>query len=596
MIFSEGSTVNPAAESEKGSHEFSGIAASPGIAIGKAHIYSSTDYWIEERDIAPGEIDAEKARFAAAVEKVIHDIKELKYKIQTRVGEKHAKIFEPHIMLLQDPELIKETNDLIETGKSAEFAFFRTTRKIIKAYKHANDDYLRERIADIQDILRRVYAKLVGKEYMHLASVEEPVIVIASNLTPSDTSNMHAGKIKAFVTDFGGITSHVTILARALQIPAVVGTKNASKTVRSGDIVIVDGENGMVYINPTVNTIEKFRKEQKQILINRQALADLKELPAVTTDGVRIGLYANIEFFEEVSAVLENGAEGVGLYRSEFLYLLSDKAPEEDEQFTAYFKVAEKLAPDPVVIRTFDLGGDKISHIIPTEPEQNPYLGWRAIRLSLSLRELFKVQLRAIVRASSLRNVKILFPMISSVDELDEALAVLDEAKKEIKSEGHDFNEDIPVGIMIEVPSAVMIAEHLAKKVDFFSIGTNDLIQYSVAVDRANDRIANLFDPFHPGIIKLIAMTVEAAHNAGIPVAVCGEMGGNPSAAILFTGLGIDELSMIPAYIPPIKRIIRLIRKEYAREIAEKVLKLETGTQVRELIAREIEKLNLTSL
>ena len=575
--------------------ELSGIPGSPGIAIGTAFIYDATNFWIDERDIKPEEIDKEKARFSDASEKVIQDLKELKYKIETRVGEKNARIFDPHIMLLQDPEVIDETNELIESGKSAEFSFFRTTRKIIKAYKQADDEYLRERINDIRDLNRRIYIKLGNEEHMSLASLDEPVIVIAPNLTPSDTSTMHSGKIKAFVTDYGGITSHVNILARALAIPAVLSAKTASKDIHNGDTVIVDGDHGSVYVNPTENTIDKFREEQKHILEHRLALMELKDFPAVTPDGSRIGLRANIEFVDEVDSVISNGAEGIGLYRSEFHYLVNDEAPGEDEQFTAYFKVAEKLTPNPVYIRTFDLGGDKISHIVPSEKENNPYLGWRAIRLSLSLRDLFKVQLRAIVRASSLRNVSILLPMISCMEELDETLAIIEEVKEEINREGRDFDRNIPVGVMIEVPSAVLIAEHLSRKVNFLSIGTNDLVQYSVAVDRANDRIANLFDPFHPGVLKLIKMTVDAGHENGIPVSICGEMGGNPLATLLLLGLGLDNFSMTPSSIPIVKRMIRSIPMTKAREIADSALQLERGSQVKKLITDEIEKMNLST-
>ena len=575
--------------------EYSGITASHGIAIGRAYIYSSTNFWIEERNITLDKVESEKNRLDEAIEKVLKDIKELRYKIGKRIDEENAKIFDPHIMLLQDPVLIDETKEIIASGKCAEFAFFRTTRKIIKAYKQTDDEYLRERIVDIQDILRRVYTKIVGKEHQHLADITDPVIVIAPNLTPSDTASMHSGKVKAFVTDFGGITSHASILARALEIPAVLSVKTASSEIKQGDLVIVDGEKGKVIVNPSEDTIKTIHKEQQQIIKYREALMELKELPAVTLDGLEIGIKANIEFFDEMSSVSEHGAKGIGLFRSEFLYLTNDTAPSEDELFTLYFKVAEKMSPDPVVIRTFDLGGDKISHIIPSEREDNPYLGWRSIRLSLSHRELFKVQLRAIVRASSLRNVSILFPMISSVDELDETLSILDEVKDEIKKEGHDYNQNIPIGVMIEVPSAVMIAESLAKRADFFSIGTNDLIQYTVAVDRANDRIANLFDPFHPAVLKLIKLTVNAGHNAGIPVAVCGEMGGDPAASVVLIGLAIDELSMIPSYIPPIKRIIRSISIDTARNIAAETITMETATQVKKHISDELDKLNIKS-
>ncbi len=575
------------------SREYSGIPGSPGIAIGQAYVYDSETLWVEERNISPEMAETEKIRLRDALTRVAEDIRELRQKLEAKVGKESASIFDPYIMLLEDPHLIAETDRLVEGGKSAEYAFFRTTRKIVKAYKRTEDEYMRERIGDINDLLRRVYTKLLGKEHITLAGIEQPVIVIAQNLTPSDTANMHSGRIKAFVTDFGGKTSHATILARALKIPAVLGVKTASQEVASGDTVIVDGNRGRVFINPDQGTIERYIGEQEQLEKNRRSLMKLKDTPAVTTDGKHVKLLANIEFPEEAEASLQNGAEGIGLYRSEFHYLMQDRLPSEEEMYTAYREVADIMHPRPVVVRTFDLGGDKVSYIAPPEPEANPYLGWRAIRVSLALRDLFKIQLRAILRASQAGNVGVMFPMISSLEELNETLQMIDEVKRELENDRLPFNPELPVGVMIEVPAAVMIADKLGEKVNFFSIGTNDLIQYSVAVDRANDKIASLFEPLHPGVLRLIGMTVEAAHRQGIPVAVCGEMGGDPVSALLLAGLGVDELSMTPSFIPFIKRFIRSVSMEQAREIASRALECGTAFEVKEIIRNEIQELNI---
>lgn len=570
--------------------EFTGIPASPGIAIGQAFIYNNENYWIEEKNIPVEQVDHEKTRFTNAVNKVIMEIKALRDNLELKIGKENASIFDPHIMLLQDPAVISDTFEVIEKGKSAEFAFFRTARKIIKAYKRVEDEYMRERIADITDIVRRVTTTLLGTDNVTLSNIETPVIVIAPNLTPSDTALMHSSKILAFVTDAGGKTSHATIIARALEIPAVLSVKTASSVINPGNLVIVDGNRGKVYVNPDRDTIEKYEDEKKQLEVIRISLTELKDLPAVTTDNHRIGLLANIEFTNEAEAVLANGAEGIGLFRSEYHFLVNKKLPSEEDLYNDYYEVAKNLAPKPVIIRTLDVGGDKISHIIPSEPEANPFLGWRAIRISLTLRDQFKVHLRSIVRASSMRNIAVMFPMISCMDELNDALGILDEVKADLRQEGYDIDPEMRVGIMIEVPSAVMIAEHLARKVDFFSIGTNDLIQYAVAVDRSNDRIANLFEPFHPGILRLLKMTVDAAHANGIPVAVCGEMSGDPAAAYILVGLGVDELSMSPSFIPSIKNIIRSISMDNARKLALKALQCGSAPEVKRLINEKIKK------
>ncbi len=568
--------------------EYTGIAGSPGVAMGHAFIYDEANFWVDEKDISLEQVEQEKARFATALKDVVKDIKALKYKIEQKVGKEEAAIFDPHIMLLQDEALIKEVYDLIETGKNAEFSFFRVIRKIIKAYRRVKDEYMRQRIDDMTDILRRVHTKLQGKEINLFSNIKYQVIVVAPTLSPTDTANMHSGNVLAFVTDFGGITSHATILARSLGIPAVLGVKTASSEISPGDFIIVDGGRGKVYVNPDDTAIEQYRKDIENIQKIRQVLAELRNIPAITLDQKKIGLYANIEFPEEVPFVHENGAEGVGLYRSEYHFLKDDRIPTEEELFADYFNVAENMAPKPVIIRTFDLGGDKISHSIPTEAELNPFLGWRAIRVSLTMKDLFRTHLRAILRASSLRNIKVMFPMICSVEELNEALETLEEAKDMLRSEGRDFDATIPVGIMIEIPSAVMMADHMAKKVDFFSIGTNDLTQYALAVDRTNDRIAQLFEPLHPGVLKLIKMTVDASHANKIPVAVCGEMSADPLAALLLIGLEVDELSMAPTFVPSIKRMIMDSKYADVQKIARKALEQETAADVKNILKTHI--------
>jgi phosphoenolpyruvate-protein phosphotransferase (PTS system enzyme I) len=582
----------PIRSKKKGkTRSYDGIAASPGIAIGPAYIYDNVHVWIEERDIPSDGIESEKVRFSDAVDVVINDLTSLRAKLADKIGDDNARIFDTHIMLLKDPAVIQETTRLIEQGKCAEFAFFRTTRMLVKAYKKLDDEYMRERIVDFTDILRRVTGKLLGNDPLTLNNLTDPVIVIAPVLTPSDTAHMHATSIKAFVTDTGGSTSHASILARALTIPAVLSVKTASSEINHGDMVIVDGTDGTVIVNPDADTVALYRKKIEQDKKARHTLSENRDLPAITRDGIQVELHANIEFPDEVKSVLENGAEGIGLYRSEFHLLADDSEPDEEDLFRNYHEVAERLAPRRVIIRTFDLGGDKVSHLIPSTPEDNPFLGWRAIRVSLVLKDMFKTHLRAILRASRLRNVSVMFPMISSADEIDEALAILDEVKVELAAEGQDFDPAMKVGIMIELPAAVMIAGRLAEKVDFFSIGTNDLIQYSVAVDRANDRIAYLFQPLHPGILKLMKITIDAAHAANIPVAVCGEMGADPESALLLMGLGIDELSMVPSFIPSIKSVIRSMSMERAREIALLAVDCASASEVKKLVQDELARL-----
>ncbi|HID11031.1 MAG TPA: phosphoenolpyruvate--protein phosphotransferase [Candidatus Latescibacteria bacterium] len=561
-----------------------GIVASPGIAVGQAFLYEKEDFWIEERTISDGQVEEEVQRFLRVIEEVRGELRETRERLLEELGEEPARIFDAHVAMAEDQAILEETVDRIRRDrKNAEFAFFRTLRKVVKALRASEDPYLRERVYDVLDIQRRVASRLMGEPSPSLAHLEAEAIVVARNLTVSDTAHMHRQHVLGLVTEVGGSTSHAAILARALGVPAVVGVQGATDLVEPGDLVVVDGYRGVVHLNPDREALETYRKRRQSLLEQEARLSALRDLPAETTDGHRVSLEANIEFPEEVALCLESGAEGVGLYRTEFLFLVHPHLPTEEEQFETYWKVARKMAPRPVVIRTLDLGGDKLGLSAP--PEANPFLGWRAIRVSLKHREAFLSQLRAILRASRLGNVRIMFPMISGVEEFSEAREMVEQAKAQLRQEEAEFDPDCPVGAMIEVPSAALTAERLAREADFFSIGTNDLVQYTIAVDRGNDRIAYLFDPFHPAVLRLIYETIQAGHSHGIPVALCGEMASNPLATPVLLGMGLDAFSMNPKSIPEVKEIVRRSSLSDAREVARRVLQMDRGGDVRDFLS-----------
>lgn len=559
-----------------------GISASPGIAIGKAFLYHKEDFWIEERTIAAHETEAEVQRFLAAVDEVISELRQTKMRMEKELGKDQARIFEAHLMMLEDRVALDETVTRIrEERKNAEFAFFRTLRKIVKALRAAEDAYLKERIEDVLDVQRRVVLRLVGKEHPSLIGLEDGSIVVARNLSPSDTARMHRKGLSGFVTELGGQTSHAAIMARAMEIPAVVGTEGATEEIEPGDTLILDGTHGVVYGCPDEDLLAEYRRRKQRWAEMEADLATLRELPATTRDGKSVVVEANIEFADEVDSASAHGAEGIGLYRTEFLYLMGSTLPTEEEQYEAYRSVVERIAPNPVVIRTLDLGGDKLADSLPVTPELNPFLGWRAIRVCLDREDMFRVQLRAILRASAQGKVRIMFPMISGIEELQRARAIVEEVKDALWKEGIGFDAHCPVGTMIEIPSAAVMADQLAEASDFFSIGTNDLVQYTIAVDRGNERIASLFDSLHPAVLRLIQGVIEAGHRKGIPVAMCGEMSGDPLATLVLLGLGLDEFSMSPIAIPEIKMIVRSVRFEEAEEVAGEVMKLGTKAEIR---------------
>ena len=560
-----------------------GIPASPGIAVGRAHLFDTRQVIVPVRPIKEADVPGEIARFEDALIKTRLEILDIQKKITKEMGSHHAEIFNAHLLVLEDRMLIEEVIEhLKKERKCVEYVFSKVLDKYITVFSKMNDEYLKERISDIDDVGKRVLKNLVGAKERSLSELKEKVIVVAYDLAPSDTATMHKKHVMGFVTDIGGRTSHTAIMAKSLEIPAVVGLEKATAKIKAGDEIIVDGTNGIIIINPNKEALKKYQARQLRFVEVEKTLANLKDKPAETLDGTRVEISANIELPEEIDSVISHGAEGIGLYRTEYLYMNRKDLPTEDEQFEAYRGVVTKLADSSVIVRTLDLGGDKFLSQFEVPHEMNPFLGWRAIRFCLAKPEIFKVQLRAILRASALGNIKVMFPMISGVGELKQAIEVLNESKKELRAKGADFNEDIKIGAMIEIPSAALTCDLLAKEVDFFSIGTNDLIQYSLAIDRVNEKIAYLYKPSHPGVLRLIKSIIDAGHRENIWVGMCGEMAGESALALVLLGLGLDEFSMSPVAIPEMKYIIRSVRIKDAREIAKKALSLPTGEEVEE--------------
>jgi len=559
-----------------------GISASPNIAIGKVFVYEK-ELKFERRTIDEKEVDNELKRLDNAIAKSKSELVELRDETAKKIGEKEAKIFEAHLLMLDDPALITEVKKRIRSMTNAEAAVDEVVKNFVAMFDQMVDQYMKERAIDVQDVGERIIRNLLGKEFGSLADLREQVVVIADNLTPSDTARMDKAKVVGFATNTGGVTSHVAIIAREYGIPAVVGLGDVTKHVKSGDLVILDGGNGIVIVRPDEETVNRYRSLMTDLERQRKELEKLRELPAVTLDGRRIEIAANIGEPEEVATALANGAEGVGLLRTEFLYHGRNSLPTEEDQFTAYKTIAEKMGERPVIVRTLDIGGDKPPPYLEMPKELNPFLGWRAIRISLDLTDIFKTQLKAILRAGVYGNLKIMFPMISSVDEVRKAKKILEDAKKELMEKGVSFRKDVDVGIMVEIPSAAVIADSLAEEVDFFSIGTNDLTQYTLAVDRTNEKISHLFDELHPAVLRLIRNVIDSAHIKGIWSGMCGEMAGNPLATPILLGLGLDEFSMSSMSIPEVKRIIRSASVAETRELAKKALDLPTAEDVRKL-------------
>lgn len=570
-----------------------GIAVSPGFVIGKALVLRSEDVFIipfraVPQDMVPEEI----ARFEDAITRTRAEILGIRKKLSAQIGREHSDIFNAHLMILEDRTLLEEVIGKIkELNTTADHAFSLVIQNYFKAFSQIDDQYLKERVADIKDVSRRLLQNLWGEQKITLDKLQENVVIISHDLSPSDTASMDRDKVLAFVTEIGGPTSHTAILGRSLEIPAVVGLDHVTSEVKSGDIVVVDGTHGLVIVNPDQKAIEEYTREEKRFTEIISELDKLKNLPAETTDGRKIILAANIEFHDEYPSVISHGAEGIGLYRTEYFYMNRTDLPTEEEQFQAYKQVAEKMKPNPVIIRTLDLGGDKFLSSLEVPHEMNPYLGWRAIRFCLTRVDVFKIQLRAILRASSHGNIKVMYPMISSIQELTRANEILEECRVELKKENVAFDPKMEVGAMIEVPSAALTSDILAKHADFFSIGSNDLIQYALAVDRVNEKIAYLYEPTHPAILKLFKQIIDNGHQQKRWVGCCGEMSSDPAIVILLVGLGIDELSTSPFVLPKVKKAIRAVSFKKAKEIAQQALTFDTGKEVRNFLTKELKAL-----
>lgn len=570
--------------------KFKGIPVSPGITIGKAYVLRREDVFAAKPiPVSDSEVAREIARFQDALTRTRAEILGIRKKISSELGNEHSEIFNAHLMILEDHTLIEDVIGVIKSRKVvAEFAFSSVIQRYFEAFAKIDDEYLRERIADIKDIGKRLLKNLHGREKTEFHEPAEKIIIIAHDLSPSDTAMMNKDKVLAFVTEIGGPTSHTAILGRSMEIPSVVGMDRVTNEVKTSDIVIVDGTHGVLIVNPDEQTIEQYTQEGKRFSAFVSELDKLRDLPAQTKDGKKIDLAANIEFHDEIPSVVSHGADGIGLYRTEYFYLNRTDLPTEDEQYEAYNQVAEKMAPKPVIVRTLDLGGDKFLSSLDLPQEMNPFLGWRAIRFCLTKVDIFKIQLRAILRASVHGNIKIMYPMISSVGELRRANQILEECRVELREKKIPFDEKMEIGAMIEIPSAALTSDVLAREVNFFSIGTNDLIQYALAVDRVNEKIAYLYEPTHPAILKLIKQVIENAHRFSRWVGSCGEMSGDPAIAILLLGLGIDEISTSPAALPKVKKAIRSVTLAEAQDIAARALEFSTGQEIMDYLTEKL--------
>lgn len=559
-----------------------GIPVSAGVCKGKILVLGKIHHTIERRDVPEGEVAGEITRFQHALVQTREQLQEVQRQLTQSLGPGQASIFDAHLLVLEDPSLIDEVVRVIEQKKvNAEHAFHTVTERYSAALSKVEDEYLRERATDMRDVSARVLGHLLGQsDPVDLRQLSEPCIIISHDLTPSKTAQMDRKNVLGFATDIGSRTSHTAIMARSLRIPAVVGLKNASEVLQNGDYALLDGFNGVVIINPTDQTLFEYGQLVRKQVSLEEKLQDALHQPAITLDNFHVFISANIEQAADTTGVKSSGAEGVGLFRTEYLFINRELPPTEEDQYQAYRQAAETLKPQPLVIRTLDLGGDKLLSSLAIPHEMNPYLGWRAIRYCLQHEDVFRAQLRAILRASAVGNVKIMYPMISGLDELTQANAFLAQYKIELLKEGVPFDDKIEVGVMIETPSAALITDALAKRVQFFSLGTNDLIQYTLAVDRMNEKIAHLYEPTHPAIVRLIKRTVDAARQHKVWVSVCGEMAGDPTLVPLLIGLGVDELSAAPPLLAQIKYLIRRLKLSDTQELAAFALESESATEI----------------
>jgi len=566
-----------------------GIGVSPGIAIGPVFCLEKRDFKVRRYVVPATETKEEIRRFRRAVAASASQLRRLNRKLARKMGKDHTYILDAHLMLLRDRMLIDEVVGMIRREQAnSEWALQRAIDSFKSAFSKLEDPYLRERASDVEDIGSRILRNLLGEGEERVSGVPPGVIVVARDLSPTDTAQMVRQQVLGFATDVGGKTSHTAIMARSLEIPATVGLETVTRVAETGDAMILDGTTGEVFLNPVEETVAKYRELRRRYQRYEVELLKLKDLPAETLDGYRVNLEANMELQEEVPSVLEHGAEGIGLYRTEFIYLNRADMPTEEEHFLICRRLAEAINPRPATIRTFDLGGDKFLSQVSMAKEMNPALGLRAIRFCLRESGIFKTQLAGILRASSYGRLRIMFPLISELTELRQAKEMLEEVKADLDRRGIPYDRKIQVGAMIETPSAALVADHLSDEVDFLSIGTNDLIQYALAIDRVNEHVAYLYRPFHPAVLRLIRNIVDVAHDRGIPVSMCGEMAGEPMYTLLLLGLGIDSLSMNALALPRVKKIVRASRLEDARQMARAIESFRTAYDIEEFVKKKM--------
>jgi phosphotransferase system enzyme I (PtsI) len=569
---------------------YKGIGVSPGIAIGRAVIVEKRVASVYRVPIRDEEVPFEVTRFLESLEKTRDELLELKFKVARSMGDEYAQIFEAHAMIVGDASFQDKVVQKIETEQvNAEWALAEVQEELQARFASFDDDYLRERVADVKDVAERVLVNLQGVAHHDLSEIKHDVIILADDLTPSDTIHFNRRPIVGFATEVGGRTSHTSIIAKSLFMPAIIGVPRLTKIIDNDELVIVDGYEGTIVVNPTPAMVTEYLGRESRHEEAEQKLLENRNFPATTKDHHKISLQANIELVEELDDATKFGAEGIGLYRSEFLYIsTSPDLPTEDEHFNIYRKLAEATAPNWCVIRTFDLGGKKLAREMMGSKEDNPVLGLRALRLCMQHRGMFRTQLRALLRASAFGKIKIMFPLVSGVQELRQVKTLIREVRLELDAEGLAYNKELQIGIMIEVPSAAVIADLLATEADFFAIGTNDLIQYSLAIDRGNENVSYLYEPLHPALLRLIKGVIDAGKRAGIPVSMCGEMASDPIYAIVLIGLGLEIFSMNPSSIPVVKNVIRSVRYRDCRRIAEAALNKKTAQEIEEFIIESV--------
>lgn len=563
----------------------SGIPASPGIVFGKALVLKEEQIVLDMQKIKDEQVESEVARFYEGRTAAIEQLISIKDRALASLGEEKAAIFEGHLMILEDEELEEEILDYLRSNKvNAGVAASKIIDQQVAILSEIDDEYLKERAGDIRDIGNRLIKNILGMNIVDLGDINEEVILVAYDLTPSETAQLNLDKVLGFITDIGGRTSHTSIMARSLELPAIVGTNNVTSKVNTGDYLILDAVNNAVYVNPTQEEIERLKALERQLAEEKAELAKLKDLPALTLDGHQVDVVANIGTIRDCEGADRNGAEGVGLYRTEFLFMDRDQLPTEEEQFIAYKEVVEAMNGRLVVLRTMDIGGDKDLPYLDLPKEMNPFLGWRAIRIAMDRREILHAQLRAVLRASAFGKLAVMFPMIISVEEIRELKSVIESLKQELRDEGKAFDENIQIGVMVETPAAAVNAKFLAKEVDFFSIGTNDLTQYTLAVDRGNELISHLYNPMTPAVLNLIKQVIDASHAEGKWTGMCGELAGDENATLLLLGMGLDEFSMSAISVPRIKKLIRNVNYQDAKLLAEQALQQPTAAGIASLI------------